>query len=93
MVRRALRWYLMWNVAVLAVVVAGVVVLSWVMARNEAVRGAEVTAHQLDRTPAPVREGAHLSLWEFAPPCSRRWRALPLDEGRRDIAGKALPAA
>jgi len=43
-VRRALRWYLLWNLVALAGVVTGVVVLSWVLARNEALRDAEITA-------------------------------------------------
>ena len=39
-----MRWYLIWNVVALVGVSAGVVAISWVIARNEAVRDAEVTA-------------------------------------------------
>ena len=49
-VRGALRWYALWNLAVLAAVVTGVVLLSWVIARNEAVRDAEVTARAVAET-------------------------------------------
>lgn len=49
-VRRALRWYLVWNLIALTGVVAGVVVLSWVLARSEALRDAEVMASAVART-------------------------------------------
>ena len=49
-VRRALRWYLLWNTVAFVGVSVGVVVLSFVIARNEAVRDAEVTARAVART-------------------------------------------
>ena len=49
-VRRALRWYLLWNMVAFVGVSIGVVALSWVIARNEAVRDAEVTARAVART-------------------------------------------
>lgn len=45
-----MRWYLVWNVVALVGVSAGVVAISWVIARNEAVRDAEVTAQAVART-------------------------------------------
>ena len=45
-----MRWYLIWNVVALVGVSAGVVAISWVIARNEAVRDAEVTAQAVART-------------------------------------------
>ncbi|MFW5471483.1 sensor histidine kinase [Knoellia sp. CPCC 206435] len=39
--KRALRWYLVWDLIALIGVVSGVVLLSWVVARNEALRDAE----------------------------------------------------
>lgn len=49
-VRRALRWFLLWDLAVLAVVVSAVVLLSWMIARNEAVRDAEAIARAVAET-------------------------------------------
>ncbi|WP_353951231.1 histidine kinase [Knoellia sp. S7-12] len=49
-VRRALRWYLVCNLVALTGVVTGVVLLSWVVARNEALRDAEVTARAVAET-------------------------------------------
>lgn len=43
-VRRALRWYLVWNMVAFVGVAVGAVGLSWLVARNEAVRDAEVAA-------------------------------------------------
>ncbi len=49
-VRRALRWYLLWNMVAFAGVAVGAVVLSWLVARNEAVRDAEVAARAIAHT-------------------------------------------
>jgi signal transduction histidine kinase len=46
-VRRALRWYLLWNMVAFVGVAVGAVVLSWLVARNEAVRDAEVSARAI----------------------------------------------
>ena len=43
-VRRALRWYLLWNMVAFVGVAVGALVLSWLVARNEALRDAEVAA-------------------------------------------------
>jgi signal transduction histidine kinase len=49
-VRRALRWYLLWNMVAFVGVAIGAVVLSWLVARNEAVRDAEVAAKAIAHT-------------------------------------------
>ena len=46
-VRRALRWYLLWNMAAFVGVAVGALALSWLVARNEAVRDAEVAAQAI----------------------------------------------
>ena len=48
--RQALRWYLLWNLVAFFGVVVAVVLVSWVVARNEALRDAEVTARAVART-------------------------------------------
>jgi signal transduction histidine kinase len=48
--RRALRWYLLWNMVAFVGVVIAVVALSWAVARKEAVRDAEVTARAVAKT-------------------------------------------
>ena len=43
-VRRALRWYLLWNMVAFVGVAVGALVLSWLVVRSEAQRDAEVAA-------------------------------------------------
>ncbi|MGA8046647.1 MAG: ATP-binding protein [Dermatophilaceae bacterium] len=50
MVRQAVKRFLLWDLAVLAVVVTAVVLLSWAIARSEALRDAEVTARAVVET-------------------------------------------
>jgi signal transduction histidine kinase len=49
-VRRALRWYLLWNMVAFVGVAVGALVLSWLVARSEAVRDAEVAARAIAHT-------------------------------------------
>jgi signal transduction histidine kinase len=48
--RRALRWYLLWNSVAFVGVVVAVLLISWAVARNEALRSAEATARAVART-------------------------------------------
>lgn len=46
-VRRALRWYLLWNMVAVVGVAVGAVILSYLVARSEATRDAEVSARAI----------------------------------------------
>ena len=56
--RQAVRWYLLWNLVAFVGVVIAVAGVSWVVARNEALRNAEVTARTVARTiVSPLADG------------------------------------
>ena len=57
-VRRALRWYLVWNMVAFVGVAIGALVLSWLVVRSEAQRDAEVAARAIAHSiVAPLADG------------------------------------